>query len=71
LLLFIPDSIVNNEHPNNTDDIPIQTDNEQTNQSLSTPEPHENDHQRQTIIPTVPVDSAINHNHNVEEEEEG
>jgi hypothetical protein len=72
--LFI-DSLLNNEHPNNnTNDIPNQTDNEEiepTNRSPSnSPEEHENSYQRQTIIPTVHIDSVINHNHNEEEEEE-
>ncbi|CAF3872198.1 unnamed protein product [Rotaria sp. Silwood2] len=68
----LKDSIVNNEYTNNTDDIPIQTDNaeiEQINQSTSSPEQHINDEQRQTIIPVVQINSVINNNHNEEEDQ--
>ncbi|CAF3476625.1 unnamed protein product [Rotaria sp. Silwood1] len=63
--------LLNNEHTNNTDDIPIQTDNaeiEQINQSINSPEQHKNDEQRQTIIPVVQINSVINNNHNEEED---
>jgi hypothetical protein len=63
---------VDNEHPDNSDDIPVSTDNEetdQTNQSPSQPE-DENERQRHTIIPTIQNDSGINHNHTEKEEDE-
>ncbi len=54
------DSIVNNEHPSPTDNEEI----EQSNQSPSnSPEKPETNRQRETIIPTVQIDSVINHNH--------
>ncbi|CAF4602730.1 unnamed protein product [Rotaria sp. Silwood1] len=67
----LKDPLLNNEHTNNTDDIPIQTDNaeiEQINQSINSPEQHKNDEQRQTIIPVVQINSVINNNHNEEED---
>ncbi len=63
---------VNNDQLNNTDDIPNQTDNEEIEQPIelvSSPIQHENNQQRQTIIPTIQNESIINHNHNETEEE--
>ncbi|CAF1198414.1 unnamed protein product [Adineta steineri] len=64
------ESITNNENINNIDDIPEERDNEETDRSSNSPEQEENDHQRQTIIPTVHMDSTINHNHTEEEEDD-
>ncbi|CAF0857224.1 unnamed protein product, partial [Rotaria sordida] len=64
--------IVNNEHTNDVIEIPIETDNaeiEQIDQSVSSPEQHNNDEQRQTIIPMVQINSVINNNHNEEEDQ--
>ncbi|CAF0756075.1 unnamed protein product [Rotaria sordida] len=66
------DPIVNNEHTNDVIEIPIETDNaeiEQIDQSVSSPEQHNNDEQRQTIIPMVQINSVINNNHNEEEDQ--
>ena len=64
------DPTVNNEHPNNFDDIPIRTDNEEIEETNKFPNlsEDENEHKRQTIIPDIQNDSVINHNHTEEEE---
>lgn len=67
--LFI-DSMLNNEHSNNTVDIPVQINNDETrqiNESISSPEQYRRDEQRQTIIPVFQSNSLIHNNHNEEE----
>lgn len=67
--LFL-DPIVNNEH---IQEIPIQTDNadtEQINPPSNSPEQYHYHEQRQTIIPQNHINSVVNNIHKDEEEDD-